>query len=207
MSTSIPPVPPTSGGNGKYVAAGVLLLLAGGGLIYMASGGSTQAPPPPPPPTTAARDAAAPPPAPTGPTVGVAFAIADEDAGPEAGPEEAGVDAGNRAPPQRRVVVREACPGVVDTAGVSAMLQASYGGLRECYNRALRTNPTLAGNVVASWYINANGTVGEIATGGAPSRDAEFRTCFQGAVRRLRFPPPRGGCAVFQQTFRFSAGP
>jgi hypothetical protein len=137
-----------------------------------------------------------------GPTVGAEIQLPLEE--PDAGAPQA-ADAGR---PRIRYVTRyvDACPGTVDGPRVTAVVQANYGGLRECYNRQLRTNPSLQGNITAEWVINSNGSVGDIATSGPVARDRAFKTCFENSLRRLRFPAPRGGCAMFRQSFTFRPG-
>lgn len=199
MSTSIPP-PRSSGGNMKYAIIGILLLLGAGLAIYF----GTRRPPSPvatTQPTTTEQDAG--PPEHIGPTIGAEIHLPEEPE--DAGAQEQPTDAGR---PRIRYVTRyiAACPGQVDADRVAAIVRQNYGGLRECYNRQLRTNPTLQGNVTAEWVINPNGTVGEISTTGPVARDRNFKACFEESLRRLRFPAPRGGCAMFQQRFVFTPG-
>jgi hypothetical protein len=202
VSTSIPP-PAPGGGNTKYAIIGILLLLGAGVAIFFGTRGPAEAPPQAqlPPSPAPVEDAAAP--QPTGPTVGAEIGLDLDE--PDAAVEEPAPDASR---PRIRYVTRyvAACPGTVDGPGVTAVVRANYGGLRECYNRQLRMNPSLQGNVTAVWVINTNGSVGDISTSGAVARDRNFKTCFEGALRRIRFPAPRGGCAMFQQSFTFTSG-
>lgn len=206
MSMSSPP-PPNSAGGGRQTAIGLVLIVGAGAVIYAATRGG------PPPaaqpsataaPTASASSAPTATAEPTGPTVGVDFQLANDepDAGASAAPSATATG------PRIRYVTRtiSACPGSVDGPAVSRSVNANYGGLRECYNRALRADPNLRGAVTAEWVINPNGSVGQVAVSGGLSRNQAFKTCFQSTLTRIRFPAPRGGCALFQQSFNFTSG-
>jgi hypothetical protein len=188
VSTSLPPPKSSGGGNAKYAVVGLLLLIGASVAIYFGR-------------TVLVHDAG--PPAPIGPTVGVQIQLPLEE--PDAGQPAAAPDAGGR---HIRYVYRyvSACPGSVDGSRVSAVVRQNYGGLRECYNRELRSNPQLRGNVTAEWTIQPSGNVGQVVTSGAVTHDHTFKSCFESALSRLRFPPPHGGCATFQQSFTFTPG-
>ena len=200
MSNSTPPPAQQGGGNAKYAVLGLLLLVFAGTALFFAfkkpSGSGSQ---PEPTRPVAVVDAGVQ--QPVGPQVGAQIELPPEE--PDAGPQEASGDAGR---PHVRYVYRyvSACPGSVDGPRVSTVVRQNYGGLRECYNRQLRSNPNLRGNVTAEWVIQPNGSVGQINTSGAVARDRTFKTCFEGSLSRMRFPTPRGGCAVFQQSFNFT---
>jgi hypothetical protein len=196
VTTSIPPQ--SGGGNAKYAIVGIVLLLIAGIAIWRLtqSPAATNSTPTPPPVPLA--DASAPTP-PIGPTVGTEIVLNDEpDAGPDV-PE----------PQDARVRIRYVthyvggnCSGQVDNEGVVSAARANIGGMRECYTRALRVNPSLRGTVNARWIINPNGGVGEIASS---ISDPTFKSCFEGALRRVRFPTPRGGCATANFNFPLTA--
>lgn len=198
--TNPPPQPQSAGGNPKFAIIGLILLLGAGAGIYF------KLKPPhatavAPHAVAAVHDAGVT--GPIGPTVGTQIVLALEE--PDAGQPVQTPDAG-RATPHVRYVYRyiAACPGTVDGPRVTAVVRQNYGGLRECYNRQLRSNPTLRGAVTAEWVIQPNGNVGQISTAGPVARDRTFKTCFESSLSHLRFPVPRGGCAVFQQAFNFT---
>jgi hypothetical protein len=194
VTTSIPPRP--SGGNAKYALIGVLLLLLASAAIWWVLRKPRGAPPvtrhqPP------AQDAS---PGPVTPQVGTEIVLNEE---PDAGPDAEGPgDAGRRVRYVYRYVSGD-CHGQVDNDAVNTVARQSIGGMRECYNRALRTNPALRGNVHARWIIAPNGTVADIAT--SISGDQQFKSCFENALRRVHFPAPRGGCANADFNFPLTA--
>src|SRR5262249_40196446 len=157
--------------NAKYAIIGLLLLLTAGIAIFLGrgrggGGGPDQTPTNPTTNTpTPGPDASV---SPIGPPVGATIDF-NLDA-PDAGPAASAPVVGPR-PPNRQTVVRPhySCPGEVDSPRVTAVVQANYGALRECYNRQLRSNPTLQGSVTAEWIINTNGSTGQISTSGLVS--------------------------------------
>ncbi len=197
MSTSIPP-PVKDSGNAKYAVIGLLFVIGGAGAAYMAIKSPTAPPVAPPTPRVVPdRDAA------VQQTVTPNIA-ADIDLSDQPDVETLSQDA---TAPRVRYVVRyvDQCPGTIDGARVDAILSASQSGFRECYNRELRSNPNLRGGATVRFMINTNGTVGEISSGGIV-RSGQFKSCFETVLRRLRFPAPRGGCAVKETRFNFTAG-
>ncbi|MBL8681468.1 MAG: AgmX/PglI C-terminal domain-containing protein [Myxococcales bacterium] len=194
MSTSIPPPVKKDSGNAKYIIIGLLFVVGGSFAAWQA----VKPPPQPPanPPRVAPQDSGVPQQSLT-PNVAANIDLSDEPDVPTP-PLDA-------TAPRVRYVVRyvDQCPGTIDGARVDGMLAASQGGFRECYNRELRTNPTLRGGATVRFVINPNGSVGEISSGGIV-RSGQFKACFETVLRRLRFPAPRGGCAVKETRFNFS---
>lgn len=201
MSTSIPP-PPKGGASGKYAIIGLLLLLGAIVVIYFATRPSAQ----PPQHSDTSRPPAQPDAAvqPVLPRVGATIVIpeSEPDAGVEAEAQTAAGDAGRRIRYVTRYVSE--CPGTVDMARVQAVVRQNYGGVRECYTRQLRSNPTLQGRATARLVINTNGSVGDVGSSGVVNRDRAFKSCFENALGRMRFPAPQRGCAIVEVPFNFS---
>lgn len=182
-------------GNTKYIVLGLLFVAIGSFGVYKA----IQRPPPAPtPPRSAAPVDSGVPSLPSlTPTIAANIDLTEEPDVPT--PVE------DATAPRVRYVVRyvDQCPGTIDAARVDGILAASQSGFRECYNRELRTNPTLRGGATVRFVITPNGTVGDIQTGGIV-RSGQFKACFETVLRRLRFPAPRGGCVVKETRFNFS---
>lgn len=195
MNSSIPPPPKDSSGT-KYAAVGLLLLLGGAvGAYFAFSKPAAPTPPVRPPSIVDAGNA------PLTPNVAAQIDITSEEVDVPDPPYDA-VATG----PRIRYVTRyvDACPGTIDVARVDALLAASSGGFRECYNRELRRDPTLHGGATIRFVITPQGTVGDVGTGGIV-RTGTFKACFETVLRRLRFPAPRGGCVTKETRFNFSA--
>jgi hypothetical protein len=195
VTTSIPP-PINNSGNTKFIVIGAVLVVGGIAAAVLAMKDPPTPPTPPRPPV--AQDAG---PARITPTIGSEITLSEEE--PDAAVEPPAQDA---SAPHVRYVVRyvDQCPGSIDNGRVDALLAGNQGGFRECYNRELRTNPTLRGGASVRFTINPNGTVGEISTGGIV-RSGPFKSCFETTLRRMRFPPPRGGCFIKETRFNFTA--
>ncbi len=193
MSTSIPPPVKKDSGNAKYVVIGLLFVVGGSFAAWQA----VKPPPVQPPPIRTTPQDSGVQQAPITPNVAANIDLSDEP--------DVQVPIEDASAPRVRYVYRyvDQCPGTIDSARVDSMLAASQGGFRECYNRELRTNPTLRGGATVRFMINTNGSVGEISSGGIV-RSGAFKACFETVLRRLRFPAPRGGCAVKETRFNFS---
>lgn len=94
---------------------------------------------------------------------------------------------------------------VFDSNLVVRMLRLRQSAIRTCYERELRTTPTLAGRVVARFQIHVDGSVRNVSfeenTTGSPAVAA----CVGGEVAGLRFRPgPVGGAVTYSFPFVFA---
>ncbi len=80
------------------------------------------------------------------------------------------------------------------------VLRGSIPRIRQCYQTALSSDPTLHGSLKVRFVVDSLGEVktAEIAEG--PS-SAGLRACVQSAMKQLRFPAPGTGDARFTQSF------
>lgn len=81
---------------------------------------------------------------------------------------------------------------------IRQIVRASYGVFRACYERGLTTNPKLEGRVTVRFVIQQDGSVGQIANGGADLPSEDVINCVLHGFRALRFPAPRGGVVTVQ---------
>ena len=187
---SLPPQPP-SGGNFKYVLIGLLFLGAAVGVWLL----GRQEPPPAP--------AAPAPPAPEPPR---ANPLADQDLvlepepepTPEPEPEPTKPKPGHAQPK----ATEWECSG--DLAGASAVINENRTQIRSCYERRLKVNNVLQGDVKLRMRIGTSGKVTATATSGS-LRDAEVLQCMRQLAQGWTFAAPTGGaCAVLSVPFRFA---
>lgn len=75
--------------------------------------------------------------------------------------------------------------------------------MRFCYERSLKSRPSLQGSVVVHFTIGPTGTVLEASTHDSTLGDQELERCLETRVRNLRFPKPKGGQAVVEYPFVF----
>lgn len=191
---SMPPPTSSGGGNVKYVIVGVLLLLGAGGL-FLALGGKDEAPRQP---IAALPDAGQRSTALAQPLI----EIPDEE--PDSGPP---VDAGRKV----RIVYKYvggggdwSCQGDIPAPAVQSVMQENRAQVRNCYERRLKVNNSLAGTVNVALKIGSNGSVEATRVGGSLS-DNEVFSCVRSLAGRWRFPAPSGGaCAVVQVPFNLS---
>jgi hypothetical protein len=96
--------------------------------------------------------------------------------------------------------------GTLDAGRVAGVLRANIGGIRGCYERALRNNPTLSGRLEVRFTIGTSGRVtGSPSTSGL-SAAPDVGSCIASRVRSLVFPAPEGGSVDFSFPFNFAPG-
>ena len=97
------------------------------------------------------------------------------------------------------VVVPEGDPAVegsLTKEEIEAVIRANLAQIKACYERFLQGNRNLAGRVTTNFVIGVDGRVNSanIASSDLGSPGAEG--CITGAIRRWKFPLPRGGGVV-----------
>lgn len=96
---------------------------------------------------------------------------------------------------------REACvPRVNAPEGkandVARVVAGMRGGFRNCYNRALATDPSLSLTLRLTGVIDAAGNVTRVSTISQRSIPAALPLCLMEVLRSSRFEPPEGGSAT-----------
>jgi len=191
-STPPSPSPPPDSGGTKYAIIGLLLLLAAGGMFYM-----MRTPPPaavaPPPPGDAGT--VQPPPA-------FVQDLEIPDLVPDAGPQDAG-------PVKHRIVYIDRrdtwdCSGNIPVAAIRQVISQERRQVRNCYERRLKVNNTLQGNVNVRVRVGATGSVSAVQVGGS-LHDSEVFSCVRNLADHWSFPAPSGGrCAVIAAPFNLT---
>ncbi len=184
---------PKSGGNLKFVIGGILLLGGAIGLWAM-----LQQPAPAP---------AAPPPK---------KIETSERVNPMAQPDlildeakDAGKPAEEAAAP--KVVVKHVaargeweCTGEVARTAIQEVVDSNRTQVRNCYERRLKVNNILQGDLKLRFKVGANGHTTAAAVSGT-LHDNEVFSCVRSIAQHWTFPPPTGGdCAVAEVPFQFS---
>jgi hypothetical protein len=90
--------------------------------------------------------------------------------------------------------------GEVDAGAVASRIRAQIGGIRSCYERALRDNPALAGRVEVRFTLGETGRITRITPSGL-AEAPEVGACISQRLRGLAFPAPRGGSVDFMFPF------
>jgi TonB family protein len=111
---------------------------------------------------------------------------------------------GSRVP-----VVRQAkatVQGSLDKDIIRRIVRAHINEVRACYNQGLVRDPELAGRVAINFVISAQGKVPSAVVQESSLRDSRVGNCVAKAVKRWKFPKPRGG-GVVRVTYPFVLSP
>jgi hypothetical protein len=190
--TSKPPAPPSSRGALKYVLIGLLFIGATLALVFMSS---KEKPP-----------VAAPAPAPQVQRVNPMEKpeLELEEPAPEPPPEEP-APAQIAKKPKVRAGGEWECSGDLPDPG--KIINENRAQIRSCYERRLKVNNVLQGDLTLRVKVNAAGKVVATSVGGS-IRDQEVFSCVRNLAQTWTFPVPSGGaCAVVQVPFQFSPKP
>ena len=100
-------------------------------------------------------------------------------------------------PPGPRVTLAPPNVGAgLDKDLVARVVKRNVNQLRYCYERQLQKNPALAGRVVLSFEINAEGAVTTSAVQSSTVNDPEVDACVAGRAKTWTFPKPTGQASV-----------
>lgn len=116
------------------------------------------------------------------------------------------VEVGGRAAFKPKLVVGTAqLTGTLDKQIIRRYIRRNVAEIRHCYEQALISHPTLAGSVIATFSLDADGRVlAANATGMDPDVDA----CITDVVRAIEFPKvPGGGVTQVTYPFTFAVAP
>ncbi len=138
---------------------------------------------------------------------GVAPAPAEEDeeAG-EAEDDEGGVAGGLGSEADEPDEDDEAEVGALQRQQVADTVHKGLTGFKFCYERELRVKPGLEGKVVVQFTIAASGAVKEANVASSTANDAKLESCLVERMKKLRFPPPKGGDITVNYPFIFKPG-
>jgi TonB family protein len=98
----------------------------------------------------------------------------------------------------------ESGSGRFDARVVVRMIQTRQAAIRACYERELRSDPTLHGSIRISLTIQESGAVVDVRATENSMGNAEVASCIADVIQRFRFTPgPDGGSVTFQFPFAF----
>ena len=194
MPTTTSPPPPSRGNNTKYIVLGILLLLAGAAVWMFLF----QSKPPPPAPEEKPDE----------------VARVNPMAQPDLELEEPKPDAGMAKPaaPEKKVVHKGGpAPGEWDCSGdlpdAAKVVLENSAQIRSCYERRLKMNNALQGDLRLKIKIGSTGKVVASAVSGS-LHDTEVFACVRNLSQTWTFGVPRdGSCAVVAVPFQFSPKP
>jgi hypothetical protein len=179
----------SGGGNAKYVVLG-LLLLAGAYGFWLFLQPPEPAPAPPPPPKPEEPERANP------------LATPEFELEPEPEPEPA-------KPATTKVRIRYIpgaweCSGDIDRKAAARLVATNKRQVTTCYERRLKMNNVLQGNLRLRIKVGSTGSVVATAVSGTLN-DQEVYRCVRNLAKNWNFPPPEGGkCAIVEAPFNFT---
>lgn len=191
-------VKPPGGGNTKYVVGGLVLLAGAIAVMVMLSNGSESPPEPAPPPAPETVER-------VNPLAEPEFIIEDAEQEEDAGePAEAATPEPEKtnAPARRRD--RWDCAGDLDVPALQALVRKHRAQMRVCYERRLKVNNLLQGDVTLKIKVGSAGKVTATSASGSLN-DPEVTKCMERQARAWTMAAPTGGnCAVVEIPFQFS---
>lgn len=98
---------------------------------------------------------------------------------------------GKRVPRVRQA--RAKVQGGMDKNIIRRIVRAHINEVRACYNQGLNRNPNLRGRVAINFMITSTGKVGTSVVQSSTLKDRSVANCIAKAVKRWKFPKPRGG--------------
>ena len=185
-----------SGGNLKYILGGLLLLGGAAGLWALLQS---------PSPTPAERTAAPPAPPPSAERVNP---MAQNDLILEE-QKDAGQPVELTQTEKPKHIVRDVrgewdCDGDLTRSALQSVIDNNRAQVRNCYERRLKVNNVLQGDLKLKIKVGSNGQIAAAAVAGT-LKDNEVFGCVRALAQKWTFPPPTGGgCAVVQVPFQFS---
>ena len=97
--------------------------------------------------------------------------------------------------------------GALDRDIIRRIVRSHINEVRSCYNAGLTKNPNLSGRVAISFMITGSGKVGTSVVQESSLKDSSTANCIARAVKRWKFPTPRGkGNVMVTYPFNLSPG-
>lgn len=112
-------------------------------------------------------------------------------------PEETAAPPASGAKPVEPGIANTGAPtrGKLPKAVIDEKLGLAGPGIRACYESALKTQPTLRGNLSIEFVVAPDGKVAHAQTAEVPDELTDPATvdCILAELRKLEFPQPSGG--------------
>lgn len=91
-------------------------------------------------------------------------------------------------------VAKAKVTGALDKDIIRRVVRGHINEVRSCYNKGLAKNPSLQGRVAVNFVITSTGKVGSaVVQESSLKGDTSVGNCIKKAVKRWKFPKPRGG--------------
>jgi len=94
--------------------------------------------------------------------------------------------------------------GRIDSEAVQQLFADKQGALQQCYERALKRSPDLAGRISLLVDINPDGSPDNVKATADTLQSDQVNSCIEQTVREWTFPEPNDGAARIQKPLSFS---
>ncbi|HUU03502.1 MAG TPA: TonB family protein [Myxococcota bacterium] len=95
-----------------------------------------------------------------------------------------------------RAMGRAMVMGSLDRGVIQRTISKNLRSIQACYEKALRSNPSLCGKIVVSFTIGPKGTVTSARIASATIADYQMQADVLSVIRRMKFPKPTGGGSI-----------
>lgn len=96
-------------------------------------------------------------------------------------------------------------PGTLEDSSILKTLSKYLEKFQYCYEKALLTNPNIAGTLTMEWTIgNGGGTSGAKVVRSELNSDS-LHSCMSRELHKIKFQPPKGGSVIVKYPFSFSS--
>ncbi|HOW16513.1 MAG TPA: AgmX/PglI C-terminal domain-containing protein [bacterium] len=97
--------------------------------------------------------------------------------------------------------------GSMSPAIIAKTLSQHVSAFQYCYNKALKSNPRLSGELKVMFMILLSGNVSadNMSFSGTAAKDKELTSCVQRVFTRIKFPGPKGGEVIVNYPLNFTA--
>ncbi len=93
-------------------------------------------------------------------------------------------------------VRKGSCVNCIDKRDVDRAVKIRMDKIRECYQRELRRQPTLAGELVVSFVVQRDGTVGSASIKKSTINNAAVESCVRAQFFLMKFTVPPGNQTI-----------
>ena len=95
--------------------------------------------------------------------------------------------------------------GRINQDAIEKALAKRLERFQYCYEKALLSDATLAGNIMMGWTISAGGRPGSIRVVKSQMNNSKLNACMTKEIRAIRFPSPKGGIVKIKFPFNFTS--
>jgi hypothetical protein len=96
-------------------------------------------------------------------------------------------------------------PGTISDSAIEKTLAKYLQKFQYCYEKALLTDPSLAGTIQMQWTIRMGGAVADSRVVRSALNNQALHSCLTRELSKIVFPSPTGGAVVVKKPFSFQS--